>query len=68
MWERSFVAIRVLLGDSVEDALASLPREKQEQVAQIASELRSTQRSVRARALTTAAQEVALAVREAELR
>ena len=66
MWERSFVAVSVLLGASVDDAMAALPdgAEARGPVADVATKLRDSRRAVRAQGLAVVAQEVAVAIGE----
>ena len=45
MWERSFVAVSVLLGGSVEDALAALPVGSDARIAELASKLKDSRPS-----------------------
>lgn len=77
MWERSFVAVSVLLdssgpgGGGLEQALATLPDGAEAErplVADLAVKLRDPRRAVRAQALAAVAQEVVLAVSEVTLR
>ena len=76
MWERSFVAVSVLLdpadaGGALEQALATLPAGVEAQrplVADLAIKLRDPRRAVRAQALAMVAQEVVVAVSEVTLR
>lgn len=68
MWERSFVAVSVLVGGSVEDAVAALPVGSEARVAEITSKLRDSRRNVRAQGLAVVAQEVAIAIGEVTLR
>ena len=68
MWERSFVAVSVLLGGSVEDALAALPDGSDARIAELASKLKDSRRTVRAQGLAVVAQEVAVAIGEVTLR
>ena len=68
MWERSFVAVSVLLGGSVEDALAALPVGSDARIAELASKLKDSRRTVRAQGLAVVAQEVAVAIGEVTLR
>jgi len=68
VWERSFVAVSVLVGGSVEDALAALPVGSEARVAEVASKLRDSRRTVRAQGLAVVAQEVAVAIGEVTLR
>ncbi len=68
MWEPSFVAVRVLLGDSIDEAIADLPVERRPRVAALAAHVRDSHRSVRARGLADVVQEIAIAIRAAALR
>ncbi len=68
MWERSFVAVSVLLGGSVDDAVAALPVGSAGRVAELAGKLKDSRRPVRAQALAVVAQEVAIAIGEVALR
>jgi hypothetical protein len=68
VWERSFVAVSVLVGGSVEDAVAALPVGSEARVAEITSKLRDSRRNVRAQGLAVVAQEVAVAIGEVTLR
>jgi hypothetical protein len=68
VWERSFVAVSVLVGGSVEDALAALPAGSEARVAEVASKLEDSRRTVRAQGLAVVAQEVAVAIGEMTLR
>jgi hypothetical protein len=68
VWERSFVAVTVLVGGSVEDALAALPVGSEVRIAELASKLKDSRRTVRAQGLAVVAQEVAVAIGEVTLR
>jgi hypothetical protein len=74
VWERSFIAVSVLLDpapDALEEAIARLPDGAEAQrplVADLAIKLRDPRRAVRAQALATVAQEVVVAVAEMTLR
>jgi len=68
VWERSFVAVSVLLGASIDDALALLPEEARPRVGDLEAKLRDPRRPVRAARLALAAQEVAAAIGEVTLR
>ena len=74
MWERSFVAVSVLIDTSrsrdLDDALAMLPEgsEARGAVAEVASKLRDPRRAVRAQGLAVVAQEVAMAIARVTLR
>lgn len=68
MWERSFVAVSVLVGGSVEEAVASLPEGCEARIAELAGKLRDTRRAVRAQGLALVAQEIAVAIGEVTLR
>lgn len=70
MWERSFVAVSVLVGGSIDDALAVLPAASAAcpQVAELTAKLRDERRAVRAQGLAAVGQEVAVAIGEVTLR
>lgn len=68
MWERSFVAVSVLLGASIEEALAALPEGARPRLAELETKLRDPRRPARAQGLAAVAQEVALAIGEVTLR
>jgi hypothetical protein len=68
VWERSFFAVSVLLGASLEEALAALPDAGGVGVAALERKLRDPRRAVRAQALAIAAHEVAAAISEVTLR
>ena len=68
MWERSFVAVSVLLGASIDDALGQLPDEARTRVGELEARLRDARRPVRAQGLAAVAQEVAMAITEVTLR
>ena len=77
VWERSFVAVSVLIdpagasGGALEQAIATLPDGAEAErplVADLAVKLRDPRRAVRAQALATVVQEVVLAVSEVTLR
>jgi hypothetical protein len=68
VWERSFVAVSVLVGGSVEEAISALPEGHEARIAELASKLRDTRRAVRAQGLALVAQEVAMAIGEVTLR
>jgi hypothetical protein len=68
VWERSFVAVSVLVGGSVEEAIAALPAGSEARIAEVASKLRDSRRAVRAQGLAVVAQEVAVALGEVTLR
>ena len=68
MWERSFVAVSVLVGGTMDDAIAALPDGSEGRVAELAGKLRDAKRAVRAQGLAVVAQEVAMAIGEGTLR
>jgi len=68
VWERSFVGVSVLLGASVDDALAQLPDEGRSRVGDLEAKLRDGRRPVRAAGLALVAQEIAIAIGEITLR
>ena len=68
MWEKSFVAVSVLCGGVVDDALAALGADGAPRAAEIVQQLRDPRKLARAQALAAAAHEVALAIDEVTLR
>ncbi len=73
MWERSFVAVSMLLdgSSSLEQALATLPDGAEAQrplLGDLTTKLRDSRRAVRAQALAAVAQEVVMAISEVTLR
>jgi hypothetical protein len=68
VWERSFVAVSVLVGGSLEDAIAALPEGSEMRTAELEGKLRDTRRAVRAQGLAVVAQEIAMAIGEVTLR
>lgn len=71
MWERSFVAVSVLISSpraSIEETTAALPEGAEHRVADLVATLRDPRRAVRAQGLATGAQEVAFAIGEITLR
>jgi hypothetical protein len=67
VWERSFVAVSMLVGGSLEDALEALPSDARPLVAELEAKLRDGRRPVRATGLAVVAHEVALAIGEVTL-
>jgi hypothetical protein len=65
VWENAFVAVSVLVGASLDDALASIEGTAD---AALVDRLRDPRRAVRAQALAAVGQEVARAVEEVTLR
>lgn len=63
-WQSAYLAVSVALGDSVDDALSSLPPGEllAAESAALAAALRSPSRDARVRTLARAVSEVALAV------
>lgn len=68
MWERSFIAMSVLLSAPIDDTLAVLPPNAETRAVDLVAKLRDGRRHVRAAALATVGQEIALAVSEITLR
>lgn len=68
MWERSFVAVSILVGGSIEDAMAALPEGSEHRTHDLAKTLRDPRRAARAQGLAIVAQEVTVAVGEMTLR
>jgi hypothetical protein len=66
-WESSFVAVGVLLGESLEAMRASLAAPMAGQAARLVTRLEAPSRQARARALGRAVSEVALAVEAVRL-
>ena len=62
MWQRSFIAMSVVLGSSARDAAASLEEPDQEAVTALLARLGADQRAARARALAVEVARVAAAV------
>ena len=67
MWEKSFVAVSVLVGASVDDATSALGAGREGALGDVPKKLRDPSRAVRAQALAVVAQEVALALEEVTL-
>jgi hypothetical protein len=68
VWERSFVAVSVLLGASIEDVTSVLPGGYELRAGELTGKLRDPRRAVRAQGLAVVAQEVAVAIGEVTLR
>jgi hypothetical protein len=68
VWERSFVAASVLIGESIDDVLTALPEGSEARTAEIVARLRDPRRAVRAQGLAVVAQEIAVALAEVTLR
>jgi hypothetical protein len=66
VWERSFVAMSVLLGESPEEAIEHV-RGDQAAMAELVKRLRDPRRAARAQALAVALHDVAKALRDAVL-
>lgn len=64
VWERSFVAMSVLGGASVEEALDALSQGAEARLGELLAKLRDTRRAARAQALAAAAQEIVVAANE----
>jgi hypothetical protein len=63
MWQRSFVAMTVLCGGTVDDALEALsPTPHSSNVEPLVTKLRASSRATRATALAEALREIVLAV------
>lgn len=68
MWERSFCAVSVLLGQTFDEALAALPEGAESRVGDLAANLRDPRKAARAQGLAVVAQEVALAAARVTIR
>ncbi len=68
MWASAFVALRVLTGATVTEALAELPEAERPRVERLAAGLAKADRTARARALAEPLHEVARALEEVTLR
>lgn len=68
MWQRSFVGVSVLLGASVDEVLGAFPAGIETALGDLPQKLRDPRKVVRAQALATVAQEVAVALDQVTLR
>jgi hypothetical protein len=68
VWERSFVAMHVLAGGTLDEALETLPDVARAKASELVRALEDPKRSVRARALAAGAEEILRAVDETGLR
>ena len=68
MWETSFVAMTVLAGGSVDEAVAALGEDGAVRAGDVVARLRHDKRAVRAAALAEAAKDVLVSVDEVALR
>ena len=68
MWERSFVAMTVLAGGSLDDAAFALGEEGVARAGEIVVRLQHPQRASRAAALAEAGKDIAVAIDEVALR
>jgi hypothetical protein len=68
MWAKSFVAARVLLGASAEEAAAELAEDARASAQALLEGLAEPSRVARAKALARAAQDIAVALDEVTLR
>jgi hypothetical protein len=66
-WRRSFVAMTVLVGGTVDDALAALEPRAEAALGDLTAKLRDPRRPVRAQALAGALHETAAALAEVTL-
>lgn len=62
------MAVSVLVGGSIEDAIAALPEGSEARTAELLGKLQDTRRAVRAQGLAVVAQEIAIAIGEVTLR
>lgn len=68
MWEPSFIAVTVLVGGTVEDALAALPEGAAARVEPLVDRLRAPTRAARATALAEVARDIALEIERGAMR
>lgn len=68
MWERSFVAMTVLAGGSVDDAVAALGEDGAARASDVLARLGDPRRPVRAAALADVVKDVVVAIDEVALR
>ena len=68
MWQRTFVGVSVLLGASVDDAFGGLPAGSEANLGDLSAKLRHPKRAVRAHALASVIQDVAIAIDAITLR
>lgn len=68
MWERSFVAVSVLLGASIDEVAEAMPEGTELRLGELGGKLRDSRRAVRAQSLAAFAHEIALALGEVTLR
>jgi hypothetical protein len=67
MWQRSFVAVSVLVGASIDDALACVPPGSEATLGDLPARLRHREKLVRAQALASVVHDVAAALDEVTL-
>ena len=68
MWEKSFVAMTVLVGGTTDEAIAALGDEGVQRAADVLAKVRDPKRTTRATALAEAAKDVVVAREEVTLR
>ncbi|MDB4941867.1 MAG: hypothetical protein JWP97_1401 [Labilithrix sp.] len=68
MWQRTFVGVSVLLGASIDEAIAALPEGLPAAASDLEAKLRDGRRAMRAQGLAVIGQEVAVALGEVTLR
>jgi len=68
MWEKSFVAMTVLVGGTTDEAIAALGDEGVQRAADVLAKVRDPKRTTRATALAEAAKDVVVALEEVTLR
>lgn len=67
MWERSFLAMSLLVGSTADEAIAALPDDAEARTADVTRALRDPSRAVRAQAIAAGAQDIARAIEEVAL-
>lgn len=68
MWEPSFVAVTVLLGGTVDEAVAALPDAAATRIEPIVARLRAPSKATRATALASVARDVAVQIERSAMR
>ena len=68
MWEKSFVAMTVLVGGTTDEAIAALGDEGVKRAADVLAKVRDPKRTTRAKALAETAKDVVVALEQVTLR